>query len=57
MPDVVAWDLDQGLESVLFAERKGPKENIKEAQEDWVAAKIEEGVPESSFATVIRVVG
>lgn len=54
MPDVMAWDPDRGLDSVLFAECKGPKEKIKEAQEDWVAAAIKEGIPESSFATVIR---
>jgi hypothetical protein len=55
MPDVVAWDSDRGLKSVLFAECKGPKEKIKAAQEEWVAAAMEQGVPESSFATVIRV--
>jgi hypothetical protein len=55
MPDDVAWDPDQGLKSVLFAECKGPKEKIKAAQEEWVAAAMEEGVPVSSFATVIRV--
>jgi hypothetical protein len=55
MPDVVAWDPEQGLESFLFVECKGPKGRIKDAQEDWVAAAIEEGVPASSFAVAIRV--
>jgi hypothetical protein len=55
MPDVVARDPDRGLESVLFVECKGPKEKNKEAQEDRVAAAIEEGVPASSFAVAIRV--
>jgi hypothetical protein len=55
MPDVVAWDPDRGLESVLFVECKGPKEKNKEAKEDWVTAAIEEGVPASSFAVAIRV--
>ncbi len=55
MPDVVAWDPDQRLETVLFVECKGPKEKNKEAQEDWVTATIEEGVPASSFAVAIRV--
>ena len=55
MPDVVAWDAERGLESVLFVECKGPKEDIKEAQEDWVAAAIEERIPDSSFAVGIRV--
>jgi hypothetical protein len=54
MPDVVAWDPDQGLESVLFVECKSPREKTKEAQEDWVAAAIEEGFPALSFAVAIR---
>jgi hypothetical protein len=45
IPDVVAWDSDQGLESLLFIECKGPKEKNKEAQEEWVATAIDEGVP------------
>ncbi len=55
MPDVVAWDPDQELESALFVECKGPKERNKEAQEDWVAGAINEGVSASSFAVAIRV--
>lgn len=55
MLDVVAWDPERGIESVLFAECKGPKEKIKEAQEDWVAAAMEEGIPDSRFAAAIRV--
>ena len=55
MPDVVAWDPDRELESVLLAECKGPKEKNKEAQEDWVRAAIDEGVPASNFAAAIRV--
>jgi hypothetical protein len=46
---------DQELESVLFAECKGPKEKNKEAQEDWVAAAIDKGVSASNFAVAIRV--
>lgn len=30
MPDVVAWNPDQELESALFAECKGPKEKNRE---------------------------
>jgi hypothetical protein len=55
MPDIVAWDPDQELKSVLFAECKGPKEKNKEAQEDWVAAAIDNGVSASNFAVAIRV--
>lgn len=55
MPDVVAWDPELGLESALFVECKGPNEKIKEAQEDWVTAAIEEGIPPSSFAAGIRI--
>ena len=55
MPDVVAWDPVRELESVLFVECKGPKEEIKEGQEDWVAVAIGEGIPDSSFAAAIRV--
>ena len=55
MPDVVAWDPDQGLDSALFAECKGPKEKIKEAQEDWVAAAMAAGIPDSRFAIALRV--
>jgi hypothetical protein len=55
MPDVVAWAPDRELESVLFVECKGPKEKNKEAQEDWVAAALTEGVPASNFAAAIRV--
>jgi hypothetical protein len=55
MPDVVAWDPHRELESVLFLECKGPKEKNKEAQEGWVAAAIDEGVPASNFAAAIRV--
>ncbi len=55
MPDVVARDPDQGLGSVLFVECKGPKEKNKEAQEDWVAAAIEDSVPALSFAVATRI--
>ena len=55
MPDVVTWDTARGLTGALFVECKGPKEEIKEGQEDWVAAAIEEGVPGWSFAAGIRV--
>ena len=55
MPDVVAWDPDRELESVLLVECKGPKEKNKEVQEDWVRAATDEGVPASNFAAAIRV--
>ena len=55
MPDVVAWAPDRGLDSLLFVECKGPKEDVKESQEDWVTAALEEGASVSSFAAGIRV--
>jgi hypothetical protein len=57
MPDVVAWDAAGPLESALFVECNGPTESVLEAQEDWVAAAIEDGVPAASFAAAIRVFG
>jgi hypothetical protein len=54
MPDVVAWNPGLGLDSALFVECKGPKEKIKEGQEDWVAVVIEDGIPGSRFTASIR---
>jgi len=39
----------------MAPESCGPKEKIREAQEDWVAAAREVGVSASSFAVAIRV--
>ncbi len=55
MPNVVAWNPDRGLQSVVFVECKCPSEKNKEAQEDWVAAAIAKGIPASQFTVAVRV--
>ncbi|MBA2344646.1 MAG: VRR-NUC domain-containing protein [Rubrobacter sp.] len=54
IPDVAAWDPDRPLETVIFVECKGPREDIKEGQEDWVAAAFEHGLTPENFAVAVR---
>jgi hypothetical protein len=44
MPDVVAWDHREPLESALFVECKGPREAFLEAKEEWVWAAGQAGL-------------
>ncbi len=54
IPDVAAWDPDRPLETLVFVECKGPKEDIKEGQEDWAVAAFANGLPEENFAVALR---
>jgi len=54
IPDVVAWNDDDPLESALLVECKGPKESFKEGQEDWVAAAIRHGISPQQLAVAVR---
>ncbi|MGI8538721.1 MAG: VRR-NUC domain-containing protein, partial [Rubrobacteraceae bacterium] len=54
IPDVAAWDDDRPLETIVFIECKGPKEDIKEGQEDWLSAALGYGLSESNFAVAVR---
>lgn len=54
IPDVVAWSRDEPAKSVVFVECKGPSEDFKESQEDWVQAAIAGGISANRFAVAIR---
>jgi hypothetical protein len=54
IPDVAAWNPDRPLETVIFVECKGPKEDVKVDQEDWVAAALEHGLTPENFAVAVR---
>jgi VRR-NUC domain len=54
MPDVVAWNEDDPLESALFVECKGRTESIAEAQEDWVWAAQQAGIRPVQVAVSVR---
>jgi hypothetical protein len=54
IPDVAAWDSDNPLETLILVECKGPKEDIKEGQEVWVAAALEYGLSPETFAVAVR---
>lgn len=54
MPDVVAWNDHQPLESAFFIECKGPREAVGEAQEDWVCAARSGGVRVAQIAVSVR---
>lgn len=54
-PDVVAWNPVDPLVSALFVECKGEGESVKESQEDWVRAAIEQRGSSEQFAVALRV--
>lgn len=54
IPDVAAWDPDDPLETLVLVECKGPREDIKEGQEDWVVAALEYGLDRDNFAVAVR---
>lgn len=44
IPDVVAWNDDQPIESAIFVECKGRNESFKESQEDWLQQALALGI-------------
>jgi hypothetical protein len=54
MPDVVAWNDNDPLESAIFVECKGRREPITEAQEDWVCAAQCAGIRLFQVAVSVR---
>ena len=56
MPDVVAWDDLNPIESALFVECKGPSEAVREAQED-APDRLLAGVAELEVADHIPAAG
>ena len=54
MPDVVAWDDYNPLDSALFVECKGPKKTFGQNQEDWLWAAFAEGLKKSQVAVSVR---
>ena len=54
MPDVVAWNENDPLESAIFVECKGRGESITEAQEDWVSAAQRAGIRPVQVAVSVR---
>jgi hypothetical protein len=54
MPDVVAWNDDDPLQSAFFIECKGPDEPFSESQEDWVLGAREAGLQLSQLGVSLR---
>lgn len=54
IPDVIAWNNVDCVASALLVECKGPNEDPREGQEDWVSAALELELTEDQFAVAVR---
>jgi hypothetical protein len=54
IPDVVAWNDEDPVDSAIFVECKGRKESFKESQEDWVRGAVAQGIRLAQLVVAIR---